>query len=299
MSANDILGYIFTTISFLSVVYAVFGDSTGIYACILVIFALLSYLFLVYYIRIVKNKTYTLQILSRENRPLSIRLLLTYERLLRSQDELPERFFPSKLHVDCAHYHYEILQSNSKIKDLKCTFTFQIKKIPKSQQTVDILIAQQRGKELNAINYKFNKNTQEQVANVTSLVSRQDKVGLQGFWKASIPLTSDDRIDTLIVSFTLKAVHRIALDECGTILLCPFIYAKRVDWFDIEVRYPDDPAYQPDTICLMFYPYDGKKYRPQNLKNFETRDRLSWTISSSRCVTKAIYIIETHNLPKE
>lgn len=298
MSANDILGYIFTTISFLSVVYAVFGNRTGPYACLLVILALLSFCFLVYYIRIVKNKTYTLQILSREDRPLCIRLLLTYERLARSKDEFTEKFYPSKLHVHEAHYYYEILQSNSKVKDLKCVFTFQIKKIPKKQRAIDILIAQPRGKKLNTIHYRFNEEENERVSDVVPMPFTPGTADFHGFWKASIPLDHSEHIHTMTVFFTLKEVHRITRNEYGAFLLCPFIYANKVDWFDIKLKYPNDSTYQPSTVCLKFYPYDGKKYRPETLKGFETTDKSFWTIDRSRCVSTAIYVIETHNPPK-
>lgn len=298
MSANDILGYIFTTISFLSVIYAVFGNRTGPYACLLVILALLSFLFLVHYIKVVKNKMYTLQILSRENRPIAIRLLLTYERLLRSQDEFAEKFYPSKLHVNNAHYCYEILQSSLKLKDLKCEFTLHIKKIPKKQCSVDILIAQPRGKKLDTINYRFNDDTNEQVTDVRPMNFKQRGADFQGVWKASIPLDHGKHIYTITVSFTLKEVHRLTRDEYGALLLCPFIYANKIDCFDVEVKYPDDPIYKPDTVCLKFYPFDGKKYRPQRIKNLETGDKLSWTTNRLKCVTNALYVIETHNPPK-
>lgn len=297
MSVNDILGYIFTTISFLSVVYAVFGNRTGPYACLLIILALLSFCYFAYYIQIVKNKTYTLQILSRENRHLCIRLLLTYERLTRSKDEFTEKFYPSRLHVYGAHYHYEILQSDSRIKDLKCIFEFHIKKIPKKQRAIDILIAQPRGKKLNTIRYKFNEEKMERVSDVTPIAFTHCPTDFQGFWKANIPLDHADNIRSITVSFTLKEVHSITRNEYGAFLLCPFIYAKKIDWFDVDIKYPDDPTYQPSTVCLKCYPYDGKKYRPETLKGFETSDKSLWTIRHSMCVSTAIYLIETHNPP--
>lgn len=298
MSANDILGYIFTTISFLSVIYAVFGNRTGPYACLLVILALLSFLFLVYYIRVVKNKMYTLQILSRENRPISIRLLLTYERLLRSQDEFVEKFYPSKLHVYNAHYCYEILESSLESKDLKCEFTFHIKKIPKKQCSLDVLIAQPRGKKLDIISYRFNDDKKEQAIDVRPITFKQSGADFQGFWKASIPLDHDKHIHTIMVSFTLKEVHRLTPNEYGAFLLCPFIYANKIDYFYVEVEYPDKSIYKPDMVCLKFYPFDGKKYRPQKIKSLETDDKSSWKTNRLKCVANALYVIETHNPPE-
>lgn len=43
MSTNDILSYLFTAISFFSVVFAIFRDETTIFACVLIIFSALSF----------------------------------------------------------------------------------------------------------------------------------------------------------------------------------------------------------------------------------------------------------------
>lgn len=159
MPANDILSYVFTTLSFLSVICALFGNSAGVFACILVLLAIFSFLFLIRHLKFGQNKTHTLQILSRENRFHALQLLLTYEQLRYSTDIFSEKFFPPKIHVNTAHYIYEIISSGnpSKNDDLKCTFTFQIKKAPKSG-VFDILISQPRGKPLKTIKYKFGEN---------------------------------------------------------------------------------------------------------------------------------------------
>lgn len=298
VSVNDILGYFFTTISFLSVVYAAFGEHTGPYACLAVVLALLSFCFLIYYIRIATNKTYTLQILSRENRALSIRLLLTYERLLRSQDEFVEKFCVSKLHVNCALYCYEIKESSTDNKDLHCTFTFHIKRIPKNQHSLDILIAQPRGGMLKTIKYAFDVESYHTV-DVKPISLTPTAASFSGFWKANIPLNRSQNIKKITVQYVLKGVYRTAPDMYGAFLLCPFIYAKKMDRFDVQIKYPNHADYRPITVCLKLYPYNGKKYRPEMLTGSETGGKSFWEISNPNCITNAIYVIETHNPPPE
>lgn len=294
MSANDILGYVFTTISFLSVIYSVFDDKSN-YACLIFILALLSFVFLLNFIRIKQNKTYTLQVLSRENRPLSIRLLLTYDRISHSKDEFAEKFSPSKLHILEGNYYYEILQSKSKAKDLRCEFTFKIKKIPKKQYSLDILVAQDKGRKLKTISYKLNNESDNHIVDVKPVTLEQNKTNFQGFWKASIPFDNYKNIHTMAVSFTLKEVYNTMRNEDEALLLCPFIYAKKIDKINIEVKYPDDSTCTPNTVRLKLYPYDGKKYRPRNLKDFSKCSEVSWKVSPSKCVTNAVYVIEIRN----
>ena len=289
------LGYIFTTISFLSVVYVAFGNKTGPYACLVVILALLSFCFLIYYIRIATNKTYTLQILSRENRALSIRLLLTYERLLRSQDEFVDRFCVSKLRVSHAFYRYEIKESLTDNKDLHCTFTFKIKKVPKSQHSIDILIVQPRGGMLDTITYTFDNSGNFHAVDVKPINLAQTMTNFSGFWKANIPLYPSKDIRKITVHYVLKDVYRTAPDVYGAFLLCPFIYAKKMNQFDIEIEYPNDSTYQPITVCLKLYPYNGKKYRPEVLIGSEIGKKSLWHIHNPKCITNAIYVVETHH----
>lgn len=297
MSANDIMSYFFTTLSFLSVIYALFVDNTGTFACVLALFAIFSFLFLIRHIRFGQNKVHTLQILSKENRPYALRLLLTYEQLKYSTDIFSKNFSTPKIHADFAHYVYEIIPSSdpSKNSDLKCTFTFQIKKAPKNG-AFDILISQPRGKALKAIKYKFSKDGQEHITNVKKIKLAQNKAGFSGFLKAQISLNDDqERIETLIVSYTLKEIYRTG-NTSRAFLLCPFVYCKKIDQFDAEIIYPKDAKYQPKTVCLKLYPYNGKKYKPEQIVDFLSRDERSlWSIQPVHCITNAVYIIEMHS----
>lgn len=227
MSANDILGYVFTTLSFLSVIYALFGNKTGIFACVLVLLALSSFLFLIQHLKYRQNKTYTLQILSRENRSLALRLLLTYEQLKCSTDVFSEKFFTPKLYVDSAKYSYKIVPSDdiSKNNDLECIYKFHIRKAFDSR-LFDILIAQPRGKSLETIKYKFSESGKERTANVKKINIAQNKTDFSGFWKAQISMEGYEHIQILIVSYTLKEVYRTH-NTSGSFLLCPFVMQRK------------------------------------------------------------------------
>ena len=239
MSANDILSYFFTTLSFLSIIYVFFVDNTGLFACVLAVFAIFSFLFLIRYIRFSHNKTHTLQILSKENRPYALRLLLTYEQLKYSRDILSEQFSAPKIHVSYAHYVYEIIPSSndlSKNGDLKCTFTFGITKPKRKNGVIDILIAQPRGKAPKIIKYKFCKNRREYTTNaknVKEINPTKTRSEFSGFLKAQISLNdAQEEIETLIVSYTLKEIYRP--NTVGALLLCPFVYAKKSNSLMLE-----------------------------------------------------------------
>ena len=101
--------------------------------------------------------------------------------------------------------------------------------------------------------------------------------------------------ETLIVSYTLKEIYRTG-NTSRAFLLCPFVYCKKIDQFDAEIIYPKDAKYQPKTVCLKLYPYNGKKYKPEQIVDFLSRDERSlWSIQPVHCITNAVYIIEMHS----
>lgn len=66
--------------------------------------------------------------------------------------------------------------------------------------------------------------------------------------------------------------------------------------FDIKINYPKDFQYHPQAVCLKLYPYDGKRYQPEKIVDFLSSDNNSeWSIDPVRCVTNAVYVIETHS----
>ena len=296
MSARDILSYFFTTVSFITITYSAFSNNTRIYTCLLVLLALSSFLFLTTHLMFNQNKMHTLYVLSRENRSFALQLLLTYEELKYSRDDLSEKFCTSKIHAKAAHYVYEIIPANDLSRsDLKCTFTFEIKNTIKGG-VFDILIAQPRGVSLTTIKYKFSDTGKEYVAKAKIIKFQKDQSDSPRLLKAQVSLNNGQKgIKALIVSFTFEKAYST---HNGAFLLCPFIYAKRVDCFDVQIKYPEDPRYWPGTADLKLYPYNGKKFQPMKIVDLlRSDDTPTWAIAPTHCVTNAIYIIETHGAP--
>lgn len=297
MSAYDILGYVFTSISFLTVIYSVFSEQTRIFACVLVLLSLISFFFSIWHLMVRQNKTHTLQVLSKENRATSIRLLLTYERLKYSKDELSAKFCPPKFYVSKAYYSYKIIEPNgsSKNKDLECTFNFQFTKAPK-KGSFDVLISQPRGDLLKTIKYRFNDSGEEYTTTVEKIVFKQKKTDFYGLWRSQISWNCPEGVYSLTVSYTLKQVYRTDGGRIGAFLLCPFMYGKKIENLDILVRYPNNAIYKPQSIALKLYPYDGRRCRPEKVHDFsDSEDSSIWEIKNLRCVTNAIYIIELYH----
>lgn len=268
MSASNILSYIFTSISFLSVLFSIFNNNHQIISVsILVPLAILSFLFLVIYLRKNQNKLHTLHVLSKENRGLAVQLLLTYEQLKYSKDTFSERFSTTKIHTNNANYFYEITPSedSSKIDNLKCIFTFQIRKAPKDG-VFDILIAQPRGMSIKTIKYKFDDSEKEYTTYVREISQAKNKKDSPRLLRAKITLNNGQKcIKTLIVSYTLENAYSI---HNGAFLLCPFIYAKKVNRFDVQIKYPNEQKYLFNNVCLKVYPYNGRRFQPQKIANF-------------------------------
>lgn len=296
MSITDILGYVFTTLSFLSVIYSVFNEKTNIFACILVLFALVSFSFLICYLRSMQNKIFTLEVLAKECRQSSAQLLLTYERLMHSKDDFSEKFLSPKFLISDAHYTYKILQSaeSTEEKDLECQYVFEISKAP-SKGSFDILISQPRGKMLKTVKYKFGENGKKQTAIVEKVVFVQSNQNFSGLWKARVSWDSHDSVQKLTIYYTLKQVYRVKETIPSALLLCPFIYGKRIKNIDIKIEYDKDAECNPIGAGLKLYPYNGRRCRPERVLNFSPVDNSSWAIQTVRCITNAVYIIEiTH-----
>lgn len=295
MSAYDFLGYAFTTLSFLSVICSVFTDKAGIFACILFLVALLSFSFLIWHLRVEQNKNYTLQVLARENRIAPIRLLLTYERLRRSGYEYAEKFCPSKFHMQSALYSFEIQAPDkpSERCDFACEYTFQFGKKPSRNGSFDILIAQSSGDLLKTINYRFSENGKVYTAAVEEIIYEKDKSILSGLWKAKISWNSSDNIQTLIVSYTLRQVYRAGAGIVGAVLICPFLYGKKINELNIELK--DKSEHTPQIVSLGLYPFNGKRCPPEKIHDLSPSDNDSiWTIEHVKCITNGIYILDIY-----
>lgn len=300
MSTNDILSYLFTAISFFSVVFAVFSDETMIFAYVLIIFSALSFAFLFIYLRSTQNKEYTLQILSKENRIASTRLLLTYNLLVQTKDKFTEKFCASKLHFEKASFRYDIAKAtepSANCVNLKCTYIFTLGKCKRAPKDFDILISQPRGEKIESIEYSFNGDKSFYHSKVREIRLFGSDTTLSTFCKTNILFNGRKDIKTLTVSYILPGVYRIDKEHVsGAIIACPFIYARRIKRIEFALSYPEDVYYRPNAVCLKLYPYNGMRFTPQSLVNFKSENNFSlWTTPTMRCTTRAVYIIETHD----
>ena len=299
MSTNDILSYLFTAISFFSVVFAVFSDETMIFAYVLIVFSALSFAFLFIYLRSTQNKEYTLQILSKENRISSTRLLLTYNLLVQTKDKFTEKFCAPKLHFEKANFSYDIsepTEPGANCVNLKCTYTFTLGKYKRAPKDFDILISQPRGEKIDSIEYTFNGDESIYHSKVREIRLFGSDTMLSTFCRTKI-LFNGKNIKTLTVSYMLPGVYRIDKEHVsGAIIACPFIYARRINRIEFALSYPEDVSYRPNAVCLKLYPYNGMRFTPQSLVNFKSEKNFSsWTTPTMRCTTRAVYIIETHD----
>lgn len=299
MSVNDMIGYIITALSFFSMILSALSLEQQPLAYVLIIFAFALSGAMLCYLIFKQNREYTLYVLSMENRSLSLRLLLTYNWLLQTKNQYVERFSASKLHMSKARYEFEFRRSGEKgnnLYDMRCQYTFTVKGAWASQYDFDILIMQPKGNEMRSIQYAFGEYGHVYDAGTEPIRLSGSRKKLPALWKARISFNGNKDIDRLIVSYTMPSVDRIDEKHLGnTIIVCPFIYARKVDCVEFIVRYPKEVTYRPNAICLKKYPYDGKKYAPQKLLSFEADDSaLVWRACPKTCSAQAIYVIEMH-----
>ena len=300
MSTNDILSYLFTAISFFSVVFAIFRDETTIFACVLIIFSALSFAFLLIYLRSTQNKEYTLQILSKENRISSTRLLLTYNLLVQTKDKFTEKFCAPKLRFEKASFRYDIAKAaepDANCVNLKFKFKLNLVKYKRTPKVFDILITHPPVQQIDSIAYSFSGDKSIYHSKVRKIRLLGSNTELSTFCKTNILFNGKTDIETLTVSYIIPGVYRIDKEHIsGAIIACPFIYARRIDRIEFALNYPEDVPYRPNAVCLKLYPYNGMRFTPQSLMNFKSENNFSlWTTPTVRCTTRAVYIIETHN----
>jgi len=299
MSVSDIIGYIITVLSFLSVVIPALHIENRPLLYLLMVFAgVLSVgMFLVLYYK--QSREYTLYVLSMENRTLSLRLLLTHSWLSQIKNPYVDKFSPSKLHMvkACYEFMFERSRENGNIYDMKCRYTFTIKRSWRSPRDFDVLIMQPGGREIRSIQYAFGEYSYVYDANTEPIRLSGSNKKLPTFWRARIPFNGKKDVDKLIVSYTMPEVDRIDDKSLGdSIIICPFIYAKRVDSIAFKIKYPGYVSHVPRVICLKRYPYNGRRYTPRKLLNFQAEDNaLTWSACPETCMAQAVYVIELHD----
>lgn len=300
MQAKDVLGYVMTFLSFLSTIYAIYEKPEGTGTIILVVCAVICAITLFILLLSEQNKMYTLQVLSRENRNLSLRLLLLYNRLLRSQDEITSKFQASRLIVSNAVYRYSIINKKrdaDPLKDVECVFTFTIKRAVRTK--IHAIIVQDRGSTIQKLTYNFDKSGETPVRlTPISITSSTKGTNFMGFYRAEITLPkrillcSKERRPSLVVKFRLGKTYNTN-SNYQPFLICPFIYAKKMRAFKIELDCSGLPiALRPNVVNLFYYPYDGTRYMPNHVANFPAPQDGVWKKNVARCHTSAIYFLE-------
>lgn len=202
--------------------------------------------------------------------------------------------------VSKAFYQYRILdgeESCNPLKDIECTFTFTIKRAFSTR--IHILIAQDHGDAIYKNNYRFN-NSNEMPAELTpiSIKSSVSNNRFTGFYRAEIILPkriwwcSKKKRPVLTVTFRLEKSHNTDR-EYEPFLICPFIYAKKMHSFEVEMDCSElSTSRYPAVVRLLCYPYDGTRYMPEPIANLPEPPDGVWKKDIPKCHTNAIYLLE-------
>lgn len=291
---NKFIEYIMLFFSLISALVSfVKGSATFFY--LTTIFTCLSFFILLYFLRCSSNKEHTLHMLTSDNRIRTLYLLLTYEYLRKSPQQVSRNFSVSRLSAKSAEYKYKILKSeeNAKYYDLDCEFIFHLHKKKMLQNHIDILILQPRGETEPMIKYELDGTVYPTKAETISW-NRQDKKGFDGLLK--VQLTMSKVPEKLTVKFRLKKVYRPQID--GAIIICPFIYVNSLDCFSINLNYTDIPPDQhPKGVSLQMAPYDGSRGIADAIATFSNEEDGIWkhTVSGRHCHAHAIYFMDMHH----
>lgn len=302
MYAYNIIEFIGVVISLIGIVAStVFVDhpivASAIISCLVVFLAVI----LARFSWGRHNRSYTLEVLSHENRGLAIRLLLTYSWLLHGEGKRINKFRHSKLHVSNAHYEYRSKRSNSSrhLFDMTAEFRFTISSCLFSRLFVkdfDIMVLQPKDTQIDAIEYSFDGGPAF-YAKTSSLHVHDGDDESPKLLKATISFNGKKKVSLLTISYTMRGVDKIKKDELPkSIIACPFFYMKKTKSIDFAVEFPKDAGYRPKVVCLKKYPYDGKRFASEKLLDFEYENNyLRWTAHPKSHATQAIYVIEMHH----
>lgn len=299
MYAYDIKEFIGIAISLVGIVLAVLHNGSAVIATVGCLVALIA-IILLWFAWGRHNRSYTLQVLSKENRGLSIRLLLTYSWLLHGEGKRINKFRPSKLHIAEAEYRYRFKRADphKDIFDMDCAFHLKVSSCIFSRlflKDFDILIVQPAGTLIDSIEYSFDGGYRYRAKTSAIHISDGGKTSPK-LLKATIPFNGRKNVKFLDITYSMTDVDEINQDHLNiSILACPFFYARKMKNINFVVEYPSDVGYRPKVMCLKKYPYDGKRYASEKLLDFESEnDFLRWTGCPAAHTTQAIYVIEMH-----
>lgn len=254
-------------------------------------------LILIYILKIHSRKMHTLQILSKENRPNIIKLLLTYDYLRKLPYEYGEKYYFSKLDIAFANFTYTIKPNNDKKcndenYNLDCNININLNKIYKKNMDFDILILQPRGDEIVNINYKYENNKFNKSTILKTLVKKISLSKSKNIWKATIEVPP--YCQNIEIMYTLKNVYHN--NNQGAIVIAPFNYGKKIHEFFITIDYSHIPKIdknRPSIISMELFPYNGYESLYKKIYDFK-QDKDIWTCKVNSCYTQAIYLTNIH-----
>lgn len=286
---NSFLAYLATLLSLICAIMPIFVGSTTI-SIVTGVIGILCFIILLYYLYTITNKSRVLQLLSDTNRSQALRLLLTYESTKCHNNSDGEIFKSGNLHISHATYKYTVKKNESPDGpfDLQCTWTFELKKTCKSD-SISFLISQPRGIETHTITYKINDKSFKKRVRAVPLNNHSD---FKGFLQCTIP--SQQNLNKLSIEFTMEKAYQAKAN--GAFLTCPFFFAKSIDELFIQCDYQDvREMMESISFSLLFYPYDGRKCKVQNIGNFVREgNEYVWNCSvlPKFICTQAIYVTE-------
>lgn len=248
------------------------------------------------------NKEKTVRLLIKDDRIMTVRLLLTYELYKNSPAGVTEAFQSSGLNARNATYSYQVTPSaDSEGKfDLQCKYDFFLEG-KQNYRDFNIMILQPRGKNQPQFRYSWIVNGKEEQQLSTSmkaiLFDEALGIGFSGIMTGKIcsPESTED-VTGLRVTFTLKNAFRP--QEKGALLIFPFLYLKSLKSCNFEVDYSKiTPALFPSSVTVDMAAYDGSKASVGKILDLQsTPDRSKWygSLKGTRCRCQAIYILGTH-----
>lgn len=298
MPIATLIGYIMTVLPFFERFLSIYGNPHGIATILLMCFATVLGVTLILLLRAEQNKMNTLQVLSKDNRSLALRLLLVHQRLLRSKDRNSQKYKASRLTVSKATYSYKIKNSMGPFKDMLCTYKFTIKRA--SSKPLYILLVQDRGAEARSIHYYFRNNEREKTPaplEPLAITKSEDHSEFAGLYLAEITFPDAELKKrgplTLHIEFLLERAYNTER-AYEAFVICPFIYARKMKSFHVHADFgalAED--LRPDMLSLRCYPYDGAKGMAERVANFKVPPkRKEWTGDIQRCHTNAVYFLE-------
>lgn len=295
MYVKQIIDYMCSVVSLLSVISVLFVEPSTI-SWIIAFLGICSFVFLISRIFILQNKMEALQTLARKNHVQALKLLLTYDRLSRSPNELLDPFKRSPLIVSNAVYAYTVYRGK-KGYDVNCEFTFEVKKV-NCLHEFHVFILKSRGSTPKKIWYEISAGDDESFgrdALCRPLVQHNTKKDIyKNLTYAMIPLKGlgfSGPITKLTVKFRLENAFNFRHRQ--SIILCPFLYAKKVNTFDVSLDFSSIESNDtPKNVTLKCYPYNGYLCGSVAPQGLNSADEKIFTTKVEQVLSKAVYILE-------